>query len=311
MREILRLDEKHLLETNQGFQAMAEGTKIRTAGGPLIRDISDTALWVAVYRAREAERADALFRDPFARRLAGERGEEIAQSMQFGERNSWSYIARTLRVDQIVTAAVKAGADMVINLAAGLDARPYRMELPPSLRWIEVDLPALIDYKEEILREETPRCSLDRIRLDLASVDARRKLFRELGVNAKKVLIITEGLLIYLNREEVLALGHDLGAQPNFADWIVELVSPGLLKMLEKNLPAVQQAGSPFKFAPREGPDFFRECGWKPVEVYSLIKTPAVQNRLPWLGRLAARLPESNGRQGMRAWSAICRVTRM
>ena len=56
----------------------------------LIRNISDTALLAAVYRARETERADALFRDPFARRLAGERGEQIAKSLVFSEKNSWS-----------------------------------------------------------------------------------------------------------------------------------------------------------------------------------------------------------------------------
>ena len=43
-----------------------------------IRHISDTALWVAVYRAQESERADAVFRDPFARKLAGDRGAQIA-----------------------------------------------------------------------------------------------------------------------------------------------------------------------------------------------------------------------------------------
>lgn len=48
--------------------------------GPLVRDVSDTALWVAVYRARETERPDALFRDPYARRLAGARGEQIARA---------------------------------------------------------------------------------------------------------------------------------------------------------------------------------------------------------------------------------------
>ncbi len=200
---------------------------------------------------------------------------------------------------------------MVINLAAGLDARPYRMELPPSLKWMEVDLPTMIDYKEEILRGENPRCSLQRIRLDLSNVAARRELLRELGARAKKALVITEGLLIYLSREEVLALGRDLAAQQSFADWIVELVSPGLLKMVQKKLGALQQAGAPLKFGPSEGPDFFRACGWKPVEIYSLLKTAAKVKRLPWLGRLAALLPESNGRQGMRAWSAICRVTRM
>lgn len=48
---------------------------------PLIRNISDTALWAAVYRAYETEREDALFQDPYARRLAGERGERIADSI--------------------------------------------------------------------------------------------------------------------------------------------------------------------------------------------------------------------------------------
>ncbi len=46
---------------------------------PAIQHISDTARWAAVYRARESERQNALFRDPFARRLAGERGEQIAK----------------------------------------------------------------------------------------------------------------------------------------------------------------------------------------------------------------------------------------
>jgi O-methyltransferase involved in polyketide biosynthesis len=43
------------------------------------QNISDTARWVAWNRALESERPDAWFRDPMARRLAGERGERIAQ----------------------------------------------------------------------------------------------------------------------------------------------------------------------------------------------------------------------------------------
>ena len=44
-----------------------------------ISHISDTARWVAAYRARESERPDAIFHDPYARRLAGLQGEEIAR----------------------------------------------------------------------------------------------------------------------------------------------------------------------------------------------------------------------------------------
>ena len=67
----------------------------------LIRNISDTALLAAVYRARETERADPLFRDPFARRLAGERGEQIAKSLVLSEKHSWSWFMRTYLFDQL------------------------------------------------------------------------------------------------------------------------------------------------------------------------------------------------------------------
>ncbi len=153
---------------------------------PLIRNISDTALWVAVYRARETERQDALFRDPFARKLAGERGEQIAKDLLAGQRYEWPYTARTVRFDQIITEQIKQGTDMVINLAAGLDTRPYRMDLPSSMKWIEVDLPGIIDYKEAILGHEKPRCTLERVRLDLADIAGRRALFQKLGSSAGK-----------------------------------------------------------------------------------------------------------------------------
>ena len=65
-----------------------------------IRHISDTALWVAVYRAEESERADAVFRDRYARRLAAGRGMQIAAAMPFAQRHSWSYVARIWLVAQ-------------------------------------------------------------------------------------------------------------------------------------------------------------------------------------------------------------------
>ena len=122
-----------------------------------IRHISDTALWVAVYRAQESELTDAVFRDPYARKLAGDRGMQIAAAMPFAQRHSWSYTARTWLVDQVIEREVQQGADMVINLAAGLDSRPYRMQLPASLRWIEIDLPDMLNYKQEVLAAERPR----------------------------------------------------------------------------------------------------------------------------------------------------------
>jgi len=163
-----------------------------------IRHISDTAIWAAIYRGRENRRQDALFRDPFAERLAGERGESIARQMRAHDEHEWAWVMRTVLYDRFIAGQIAAGVDMVVNLAAGLDARPYRMSLPPSLEWIEVDLPDLLDYKERILAEEKPACRLERIRLDLSDVPARRQLFARLGERAGNALVITEGLLIYL-----------------------------------------------------------------------------------------------------------------
>src|SRR5215831_7497807 len=178
-----------------------------------IRNISDTARWVAVYRARETQRKDAVFRDPFAQRLAGERGEQIAALMPFAEKNSWPFVARTWLIDRVISTQVKLGTDMVVNLAAGLDTRPYRMNLPGSLQWVEVDLPEILAYKGDVLRNETPVCELERVRLDLSDVRARSELFSQLGRRANRALVISEGLLVYLDEEEVTSLGQDLRSE--------------------------------------------------------------------------------------------------
>jgi methyltransferase (TIGR00027 family) len=277
------------------------------ADGPLIRNISDTARWVAAYRAAETERPDALFHDPFAKKLAGERGHQIAVATPFMGKNSWPFVARTLSFDDIVATQVQQGVDMVVNLAAGLDSRPYRMSLPASLNWIEVDLPEILAYKEEVLANDKPVCSLERIRLDLSNVSARRELFTALGRRARKVLLLTEGLLAYMTAEEVGSFSTDLAAPPSFQLWANDIGSPGLMRMLNKKLdPQLSAANAPLKFAPPEGPNFFAKYGWNPIDVRSILRTAARAKRLPFLLRLMALLPDSNGAQGSRPWSAVC-----
>jgi methyltransferase (TIGR00027 family) len=278
---------------------------------PLIHDISDTARWMAVYRAQETERDDAVFRDPFARALAGERGEQIAASLPVGDSEAWPFVVRTYLFDRFVTRLVNHGVELVVNLAAGLDTRPYRMALPPSLRWVEVDLPDILDYKEAVLGDVQPACALERVRLDLSNDDARRGLFSRLGRSAGRIAVLSEGLLLYLMPHEVASLARDLAGPPSFHHWVVDLVSPGVLEMLkERASEAVSQAGAPFLFAPADGPPFFTPHGWTPGEVKSMLKAGAKLGRLPLTMRVFAALPESSGTQGSRPWSAVCLLNR-
>ena len=275
----------------------------------LIRNVSDTALWAAMYRALETDRSDALFRDPFARRLAGERGEAIFTSVPEKRRNAWAWSMRTYLFDNFIRAELANGADMVVNLAAGLDARPYWMNLPPALRWIEVDLPELLEYKQSIIGDAKPVCRLERVALDLSDEPSRRALFEKLGGRASKVVVLTEGLLIYLTPEGAGALARDLAAQPSFHRWILDIVSPGLRRMMEKQMEDKLER-APFNFAPAEGPPFFEQHGWRVQAVESTLQTAAQLRRVGWFFRLIAKLPHSKGAQGGRPWSGTVLLAR-
>ena len=284
---------------------MTEAQPVVTPG--VVRNISDTARWAAYFRAQETARPDAIFRDPFAERLAGQHGVDIANTLPEGNKHAWAWVARTYLFDHFIAQELQQGVDMVVNLAAGLDARPYRMKLPASLQWIEVDLPEILAYKEEILASEKPTCALERIRLDLSDSNARRALFASLNQRAKKILVVTEGLLIYLSAEEAAALARDLGSGANFQRWIMDLASPGLLKMMQKTTGKhLSEVGAPFKFAPAEGPDFFKPHGWEPTEVKGLLKAATKLKRPPFLLRLLGHLPERKGPAGNRPWSGVC-----
>src|SRR5262245_59774766 len=239
---------------------------------PLVRDISDTARWVAIFRAEESERPDAIFHDPFARKLAGERGEQIANAIEFSRTNSWAFVSRTYLFDELILQHVAAKYDMVINMACGLDTRPYRLPFPPELKWVEIDLPPILDYKSSVLEKETPNCQVKRIGLDLANRRERKKVFKQLSKECEKALVVTEGLMIYLTDYEVAEVSLDLSDEENFRRWAFDMVSPGLLVMTQKEMgPFLKESNTVFQFAPAEGEKYFDRYGWRVLQSKSAL----------------------------------------
>jgi len=274
-----------------------------------VRGVSDTARWVAYFRALETQRPDALFRDPYAERLAGEHGFHIANTLAAGNKHEWAWVARTYLFDQFLTRAIADGADMVVNLAAGLDARPYRMDLPATLQWVEVDFPEIVAYKENILGSETPRCRLERVALDLSEVAKRRQLFSQLNDKATRVVVASEGLLIYFAIEDVASLAKDLAAEQHFKNWIIDLASPGQLRLMQRTTgKQLSEAGAAFKFGPPEGVEFFVPFGWEAKDVQGMLKTAAQFNRAP--AELLDLLPGPKGNPGNFPWTGVCLLDR-
>lgn len=279
-----------------------------SSSGHRITHVSDTARWTALHRATESARPDALFSDPLAERLAGEHGRAIVDSAPRGNRSGWWLVARTKLIDDAIAEAIAAGCDRVLNLAAGLDTRPYRLDLPPDLVWIEADLPQLLAEKTELLADQTPCCRLSRTAVDLTDPVARSAFFDEALDGASKALVVTEGLLMYLEDRDVVALSEAI-KRPEVAWWIVNFAGPGLKKTINSRMAGMRQ-NAPFKFAPENGVAFFEELGWRTLEFHSLLVVAHRLRRLPILMRPVALLPQPNPRHpGGRPFSAVALLT--
>jgi methyltransferase (TIGR00027 family) len=254
---------------------------------PLIRDVSDTAFWIAHHRALETERANALFRDPLAGRLAGSRGGKIAASMPNSRIIGWTVVIRTCIIDDFIQSAIAEGLDTVLNLGAGLDTRPYRMSLPASLHWIEADYPRIVDYKESQLEHEIPRCRLERVKIDLAARPERQRLLSRINAQANGILVLTEGVVPYLSVEEAALLADDLRALDRVRYWLVDYFSREAMKYRHRKKMGQKMQNAPFKFAPGDWFGFFREHGWQSREIHYLYEEAERLHRPIPLPRLA------------------------
>ncbi len=275
---------------------------------PALRSVSDTALLVAYHRAIESRREDALFRDEIAERLSVSRGPLVARTIRHGRRMAWTTIVRTVVFDDIVTRMVAAGVDTVVNLAAGLDARPYRLRLPSSLRWIEVDLPEMVREKNQALASARAVCTLERIAADLADTTARRAVLARIAGGARHALVLSEGLLMYLTAETVAGLAEDLHAHASFRQWATDLATPMIQKRMQrwwgKNL---ERANARYQFAPADGTRFFAPHGWREAEFHVLFDESLRLNRTvrgAWMFKLMKRLAPGRTARLMQKWRA-------
>jgi methyltransferase (TIGR00027 family) len=246
-----------------------------------IHNIRDTALWIAGYRAEESAKPNALFRDPYAALLAGERGLAIARDFEQARMMRFAMVVRTVAIDRLVEMVVAKGANTIINVGAGLDTRPYRMNLPRDLKWIEVDFPSTIEYKKEKLRDAIPNCHLEYIAADFNNEEERRALFEKLGTFSSNASAVTEGVIGYLTAEEARQLSGDIHSTPGIQHWIIDYGRGNFLRQFRKKL-SKNLTQSPLIFPVLEPLPFFEEDGWKLEEdLHILDEADRIGLKLP------------------------------
>lgn len=233
-----------------------------------IQDVSETALMVAMWRAAENTHPNPLYRDPLALKLAGDRGREIIRGLPKASTSVsyWMMAIRTRLIDDLIREAVADGVDLVLNLGAGLDTRPYRLELPSNLCWMEADCAKIIELKESRLFGEKPACKLRRVSCDLVDVSSRRALLASASETGRSALVLTEGVIPYLSEQEVGALASDLRKYPCFRYWVADYFSTAIRKYRQAQSKRILE-NAPFKFAPEDYFGFFLSHGWQAKDV--------------------------------------------
>jgi methyltransferase (TIGR00027 family) len=261
-----------------------------------IADVADTAYWVAGIRAQETARPDAVFKDALASAVAGPRGMRIARSMPNSAITHWGVVLRTSAIDRLIEDAVRRGVHTFVNLGAGLDTRPYRMQLPPHTRWIEIDFADLVQLKNAVLWDYTPTCRIERIGLNLLDREARRDALAAYASQDGRSMLIAEGVIPYLSNEEAASLAKELSE--SFQYWILDFDNSG---GKTPRTWARQLKASPFLFQPNDWFDFFEQCGWCAQQVItSAAESERLNRRYPFVfprGVLMRALPRAMRQQ--------------
>ncbi len=253
-----------------------------------ITHVSDTALMVAACRALETESEDGFVRDPFAARLAGERGMAMLRALPWPDVMQFAMGVRSRFIDQLLSEVLAAERiATVLSLGCGLDTRPWRLDLPPELRWIEADFAEMLDYKDARMAAERPRCRRERMTVDVNDAAHRRSLYTAVG--GAPALLITEGLLTYLPAATVDALAAESWRDSGIAHWMADITTAAFAKAVQMDTPqSLRNVQAPDFPEGEQILEIVRRHGWVMAARRSYLtdlEFAAARIRRQWSGR--------------------------
>ena len=118
------------------------------------------------------------------------------------------------------------------------------------------------------MAEETPACKLVRIPCNLTNPNAREAFLSTVAGQAKRGLVLTEGVIPYLTETDVNALADELRSHASFRYWIVDYFSPYARRFRQRETKKRRMENAPFQFDPKDYFGFFAQHGWRSKEVH-------------------------------------------
>lgn len=171
----------------------------------IVSSVGRTALEVATFRAVETERSDRIICDDFARMFVEAAGEQellgmLANPSVLDDSFFPKMMGpRTKFFDDFLASATGAGLQQVVIVAAGLDARAFRIEMPADTVLYEIDKPAVLEFKNKVLAQHSAQAKAERHSVVADLREDWPTALTAAGFNPKiPSAWMVEGLLMYL-----------------------------------------------------------------------------------------------------------------
>jgi methyltransferase (TIGR00027 family) len=243
----------------------------------MLSSVGTTSLYVAAARAYETEYPQRLFVDPYARLLAGNKGFELFAVLRafspglLDEPHPGISIRTRFFDDALLSAVSELSLQQVVLVAAGMDARAFRLPWMDGVELLEVDRQEIFDYKEPILMSLNAKalCKRQVVPIDLEQDWA--SALTDAGFDPHKpTAFLFEGLIFYLKPYTVAALLKALQTLAYPGSWLgMDLIEAALLSSpyAQPFLNKLKQLGCPWHFGVSNPEQFLRNYGWQPTIV--------------------------------------------
>lgn len=229
--------------------------------------VAKTSLLVAAMRAVESRRSETegrLFEDPFAETLAGDEGFSLLNKAIAASGDQPAIAIRTKFIDDKVNEALATGIRQIVILAAGMDARPFRMDFPKDTSVYELDRKEVLAYKQNKLKNAQAKCLRKTLGIDLG--EQWTKPLLDCGFTCgEQTLWLVEGLLMYLEQTQVINLFGKINSLAVKGDILLcDILTQTLLEApyMKNQLDFLASIGAPWKFGENEPESFLAQLGW-------------------------------------------------
>ncbi len=251
--------------------------KIKVTGVP------ETMIQTLYARAKETKKDNAKIRDDIAVEIVEKLDYDFSKADSDKAMES-GVIARTIVLDSMVEKYLNEHPDtIVINIGCGLDTRCYRMK-EKYISWYNVDLPETIEIRGRFLEEKGPIYQIAKSAMDISYTGS-------ITYNGDNVLVIIEGLSMYLSENDVKQIFSVIEKSFKTATVMIETMSPFCVKHIKEK--SIEGSNAKFKWGVKKGRELEKivpEFTWKKdislvegmkkmMPIYNVIgKIPVVKN---------------------------------